>query len=38
VAVATGPYPLEELLAHHPDAALPDLTDVAAVVAAVAGT
>ncbi len=38
VAVATGPYPLEELLAHHPDAALPDLTDVAAVVAAVVGT
>ncbi|MFQ3663077.1 MAG: HAD hydrolase-like protein [Chloroflexaceae bacterium] len=37
VAVATGPYPLEELLDHQPDAALPDLTDVAAVVEAVAG-
>lgn len=37
VAVATGPYSLEELLAHEPDAALPNLTDVGAVVRAVIG-
>ncbi|GAB4434803.1 MAG: HAD hydrolase-like protein [Chloroflexi bacterium OHK40] len=37
VAVATGPYPLDELLAHGPDAALPTLADTEAVVAAVLG-
>ncbi len=37
VAVATGPYSLAELLAHQPDAALSDLTDAEAVVAAVLG-
>ncbi|NTU82712.1 MAG: HAD hydrolase-like protein [Chloroflexales bacterium] len=37
VAVATGPYSLDELLAHGPDVALPDLSDTGAVVAAVLG-
>ncbi len=37
VAVATGPYSLDELLALGPDAALPDLRDTDAVVAAVLG-
>jgi phosphoglycolate phosphatase-like HAD superfamily hydrolase len=35
VAVATGPYSLEDLLAYQPDAALPDLGDTDAVLAAV---
>lgn len=35
VAVATGPYPLAELLAHGPDVALADLSDTDAVVAAI---
>jgi phosphoglycolate phosphatase len=37
VAVATGPYPLDELLSHGPDAALPDLSDTRAAVAAILG-
>ncbi|HMQ31897.1 MAG TPA: haloacid dehalogenase-like hydrolase [Chloroflexaceae bacterium] len=37
VAVATGPFGLEELLALGPDAALPDLRDTDAVVAAMVG-
>lgn len=37
VAVATGPYPLDELLSHEPDAALPDLADTGRVVAAILG-
>ncbi|MEF3272978.1 MAG: HAD hydrolase-like protein [Chloroflexus sp.] len=35
VAVATGPFTLNELAEHHPDALLPDLSDTAAVLAAV---
>lgn len=37
VAVATGPYSLDELRAHGPDAALPDLSDTDAAVAAIMG-
>lgn len=37
VAVATGPFSLDELRAYEPDAALPDLRDTDAVVAAVLG-
>jgi phosphoglycolate phosphatase-like HAD superfamily hydrolase len=37
VAVATGPYPLDELLSHGPDAALPDLGDTERAVAAILG-
>lgn len=37
VAVATGPYPLDELLSHGPDIALPNLADTDAVIAAVLG-
>jgi phosphoglycolate phosphatase-like HAD superfamily hydrolase len=37
VAVATGPFPLDELRGYGPDAALPDLADTDAVVAAVLG-
>lgn len=35
VAVATGPYPLDELLRHAPDAALPDFGDTDAAIAAI---
>lgn len=35
VAVATGPYPPEELLRHGPDAVLPDLSDTEAALAAI---
>lgn len=35
VAVATGPYSLDELCAHQPDAALPDLRDFDAALAAI---
>jgi phosphoglycolate phosphatase-like HAD superfamily hydrolase len=38
VAVATGPFGREELAAHAPDAILDDLTDPAALAAAVFGT
>ncbi|NJK81641.1 MAG: HAD hydrolase-like protein [Chloroflexaceae bacterium] len=38
VAVATGPYSLEELQAHEPDALLPDLADLPAVLHALFGT
>lgn len=37
VAVATGPFGQDELLAHEPDAVLPDLSDTDAVIAAVLG-
>jgi phosphoglycolate phosphatase len=37
VAVATGPFSLEELQRHEPDALLPDLADTERVVAAVLG-
>lgn len=37
VAVATGPYPLDELRSYAPDAALPSLADTSAVLAAVLG-
>ncbi|WP_298817814.1 HAD family hydrolase [Chloroflexus sp.] len=37
VAVATGPFTLSELAAHHPDALLPDLSDTMAVLSAVLG-
>jgi phosphoglycolate phosphatase-like HAD superfamily hydrolase len=37
VAVATGPYSVEELRAHAPDAVLPDLGDFAAARAAILG-
>ncbi|NJN18088.1 MAG: HAD hydrolase-like protein [Oscillochloris sp.] len=37
VAVATGPYRIEELGNHDPDAVLPDLTDTATAVAAIMG-
>jgi phosphoglycolate phosphatase-like HAD superfamily hydrolase len=37
VAVATGPYPIEELLGHGPDAALPDLADTERALAAILG-
>lgn len=38
VAVATGPYSLEELRAHQPDALLPDLHDMQAALRALFGT
>lgn len=38
VAVATGPYSLDELRAYQPDALLPDLSDFEAAVAAILGT
>jgi phosphoglycolate phosphatase-like HAD superfamily hydrolase len=38
VAVATGPYSEAELQEHGPDATLPDLSDTAAVVAAILGS
>lgn len=37
VAVATGPYTLDDLAAHQPDALLPDLNDTDKVVAAILG-
>lgn len=37
VAVATGPFPLDELMSHGPDAALPDLVDTERAVAAIIG-
>jgi phosphoglycolate phosphatase len=37
VAVATGPYGLDDLLTHRPDAALTDLADTDAVIAAIMG-
>jgi phosphoglycolate phosphatase-like HAD superfamily hydrolase len=37
VAVATGPYSVEQLQAHHPDAALPSLADTEATVRAIMG-
>ncbi|MEI7644087.1 MAG: haloacid dehalogenase-like hydrolase [Chloroflexales bacterium] len=37
VAVATGPYSLAELAAYGPDAALPDLSDTDAALAAIMG-
>jgi phosphoglycolate phosphatase-like HAD superfamily hydrolase len=37
VAVATGPYPLEELARHQPDALLAGLSDTAAAAAAILG-
>ncbi len=37
VAVATGPFSIEELQGHEPDALLPDLSDTERVVAAVLG-
>ncbi len=37
VAVATGPYSLEDLRAHEPDALLPDLGDFEAALAAILG-
>lgn len=38
VAVATGPYSVEQLAAYEPDALLPDLSDFAAALAAILGT
>lgn len=35
IAVATGPFSVDDLLAHSPDTALPDLTDTDAVLAAI---
>jgi phosphoglycolate phosphatase-like HAD superfamily hydrolase len=35
VAVATGPFSVADLAAHAPDAVLPDLSDLAAVIAAI---
>ena len=35
IAVATGPFSVDDLAAHHPDAVLPDLSDLAAVIAAI---
>lgn len=35
IAVATGPFSVGDLRAHNPDAALPDLTDTEAVLAAI---
>lgn len=37
VAVASGPFSLDELRAHQPDAALPSLTDTAAAIRAILG-
>lgn len=37
VAVATGPYSVDELAAHAPDVVLPDLHDVDAAIAAILG-
>ena len=37
VAVASGPFCLDDLLAHHPDAALPSLADTDAAVRAILG-
>jgi phosphoglycolate phosphatase-like HAD superfamily hydrolase len=38
VAVATGPYSLEALRAHEPDALLPDMSDFDAALAALFGS
>jgi phosphoglycolate phosphatase-like HAD superfamily hydrolase len=35
VAVATGPFGVDELRAHAPDAVLPDLTDTGAALTAI---
>lgn len=35
IAVATGPFSVADLAAHAPDAVLPDLSDLAAVIAAI---
>lgn len=35
VAVATGPFSVDDLAAHHPDAVLTDLSDLDAVIAAI---
>jgi phosphoglycolate phosphatase len=37
IAVATGPFSMEELAAHRPDALLADLSDTAALLRAIAG-
>jgi phosphoglycolate phosphatase len=37
VAVATGPFSVADLAAHHPDAVLADLSDLAATVQAIVG-
>jgi phosphoglycolate phosphatase-like HAD superfamily hydrolase len=37
VAVATGPFTVADLAAHHPDAVLPDLADLDAVTRAILG-
>ncbi len=37
VAVATGPFSVDDLAAHQPDALLPDLSDTAALLRAIAG-
>lgn len=38
IAVATGPFGVDELLSHHPDVAFANLTDTDAVVAAILGS